>query len=74
MATFLILLILTGFSCLIAAYIRETRHAQHKRLKGRYKEVSWNAAKSWDQCVERGCPSLASQGKSSIESTLYELP
>ena len=34
-ATFLTLLILTGFSCLIAAYIHEGRHSQHKRLKGR---------------------------------------
>ncbi len=35
METFLSLLILTGFSCLIAAYIHEGRHSQHKRLKGR---------------------------------------
>ena len=35
METFLTLLILTGFSCLIAAYIHEGRHSQHKRLKGR---------------------------------------
>ena len=34
-ATFPTLLILTDFYCLIAAYIHEGRHSQHKRLKDR---------------------------------------
>lgn len=35
MATVLTLFILTGLSCLIAAYLSEARHLQHRRLKRR---------------------------------------
>ena len=71
MATFLALLILTGFSCLIAAYIHEGRHSQHKRLKGEW--AVGNAAQSGYECVEPGGPCPASPQRKRREH-FYKLP